>query len=104
MGLAKPMGKPDEPVLSGEEIKKLLPTVPGWSLKGKALEREFVLENFVQAMKFVNGVADAANRLDHHPDIFIYYNKVRLSITTHKAGGLTEEDFGLARELNRLTT
>lgn len=102
MGYAKPI-EPEEPLLSDKEIKTLMPTVPGWSLKGKTLEREFVLLDFVQAMNFVNGVAEVANRLDHHPDIFIYYNKVRLGITTHKAGGLTEEDFALARQLNRLT-
>ncbi len=95
--------EPEETLLSDKEIKELIPTVPGWVLEGKSLEREFVLENFVHAMKFVNAVADAANRLDHHPDIFIYYNKVRLRITTHKAGGLTEDDFALARELNNLT-
>lgn len=103
MELAKSI-EPEESLLSDEAIKKLMPTVPGWSLRGKALEREYVLENFVQAMKFVNGVAEVAERLNHHPDIFIYYNKVRLSITTHKAGGLTEEDFALAQEINRLAS
>lgn len=102
MGIAKPRG-PELRLLSDEEVRKSLTTVPGWSLKGKALEREFILGDFVQAMKFVNSVAEAANRLDHHPDIFIYYKRVRLSIMTHKAGGLTGEDFALARELSKLT-
>ena len=88
--------------MTGVEIANNLPRVPGWSLKGNAIDREFVFGDFRQAMVFVGGVACAADGLDHHPDICVYYNKVRLTLSTHKAGGLTEKDFALAERIDRL--
>jgi 4a-hydroxytetrahydrobiopterin dehydratase len=64
--------------------------------------RTFVLEDFVQSLRFVNRVARHAESMNHHPDILIQYNKVRLVLTTHDKGGLTMKDFNLARKINRI--
>ena len=69
-----------------------------WALNGDSLQRTFGFEDFAGAMSFVNSVAELAERLQHHPDIMIRYNKVTLTLTTHDAGGLSELDFTLARE------
>jgi len=60
----------------------------------------FTFENFVEAMVFVNKVADASEELDHHPDIMISYNKVQISVYTHSEGGITKLDFALATAIN----
>lgn len=62
--------------------------------------RIFVFENFMQSLRFVNRVARQAESMNHHPDILIQYNKVRLAVTTHDEGGLTMKDFTLARKIN----
>ncbi len=74
----------------------------GWELKDGAIVKLYKFSDFVEAMIFVNRVAELAEEADHHPDILIRYNKVTLTLVTHSAGGLTEKDFGLAREINSL--
>ena len=86
--------------LSDQEIMKLLRELPGWSLKDRAIEREFRFKDFKGAMEFVNSVAALAEAEDHHPDICISYNKVRLTLSTHKANGLTCKDFILGAKIN----
>ncbi len=86
--------------LTGADIRELLDGVPGWSLRDRAIEREFTFRNFEEAMEFVNKIAALANAEDHHPDILISYNKVHLTLTTHKAGGLTCKDFILGAKIN----
>ncbi len=88
--------------LSREERTALLPQIPLWSLKETELIREFKFRDFHQAMAFVNKTADTANDQDHHPDIFISYNKVRLSFTTHKIHGLSLNDFISASKVDLL--
>jgi len=73
---------------------------PGWDLDGEVLTRTFVLSDFGEAMGFVTRVAVAADRVDHHPDIDIRWNKVTLTLTTHSAGGLTDQDLSLAAEID----
>lgn len=88
--------------LSEEEIEKRLAQVAGWNREGDQIVRELKFENFKSAMSFVNQVADEAEAMDHHPDIFIHgWNNVRLSVMTHSRGGLTEKDFQLAERINR---
>ena len=82
--------------LGEEEIAARLAETPGWQREAEWLWREFRFETFRQAIEFVNRVADVAESLDHHPDIAIEYTKVTLRVTTHDAGGLTENDFTLA--------
>jgi 4a-hydroxytetrahydrobiopterin dehydratase len=66
------------------------------------IARSFRFKNFSDAMQFVNKVARLAERANHHPDIMIRYDKVSLTLTTHDEGGLTEKDFKLACQINRL--
>jgi len=73
-----------------------------WTLKGNDIARSFRFLDFADAMRFVNRVARLAEAANHHPDITISYNRVRLTLTTHDEGGLTEKDFKLANKINKL--
>ncbi len=86
--------------LSDAEVSSSLKELPGWELKDGTICKLFTFENFGDAVSFVNEVADLAEELDHHPDILIQYNKVTLTLSTHSAGGLTDKDFFLAKEIN----
>jgi 4a-hydroxytetrahydrobiopterin dehydratase len=89
--------------LNEAQINQYLSNTGGWRLEVNALVRDFKFEDFKRAMEFVNRVADEAEALDHHPDILIHgWNNVRLSVTTHSEGGLTEKDFKLAERINGL--
>jgi 4a-hydroxytetrahydrobiopterin dehydratase len=75
-----------------------------WSERPDALERDFELEDFAAAMAFVNRVADAAEEADHYPDILVHgWNKVRLTLSTHSEGGLTDADHALARRIDEVS-
>ncbi len=105
MALYEKKCKPCEggtPPLTPEESTTLLVQLDNWELKGEIVEKEFKFKNFVEAMKFVNRVADVAESEGHHPDISISWNRVRLSLTTHAIGGLSENDFILASKIDRL--
>ena len=88
--------------LSSAEIADKLKTIADWHLEGNALARNFSFSDFREAMSFVNSVATAAERAGHHPDIDIRYNKVRLALSSHDAGGITDRDFALANEIDRI--
>ncbi len=88
--------------LLDNEVRQYLKRVPDWKLTGKKIEREFVLKNFLEAMKFVNKVADLAEREGHHPDFQIHWNKVLLELWTHSMGGLSENDFIVAAKINNI--
>lgn len=88
--------------LNTAELRAALRTVPDWARKKSALVRTFTFAGFPAAMKFVNAVARAAEKAEHHPDIDIRWNKVTLSLTTHDAGGLTTKDFALAVRIDPL--
>jgi len=90
------------PALSHEQAVELLTQTPKWTLFSDRIEREFRFGDFREAVSFVNKVADAAEEHDHHPDILISYNKVKLEIRTHKIGGLSRNDFVLAAKIDRL--
>jgi 4a-hydroxytetrahydrobiopterin dehydratase len=89
--------------LVDEDVQILLREIPQWTCKDNTIERVFKFKDFKEAIKFVNGVADAANREDHHPDIHIYYNKVHIVLSTHKINGLSKNDFILAAKIDELT-
>ena len=75
-----------------------------WSQRPDALERDFEFKDFPEAMAFVNRVAGVAEELNHHPDILVHgWNKVRLTLSTHSAGGLTDADHALARRIDEVT-
>ena len=92
----------DRTVLSEPEIRKRLSSLKRWTLKGTEITVTVEHKDFVHAMGFVNSVALLAEKLNHHPDIDIRWNKVTLALTTHSAGGLTEKDFALAEQINTL--
>lgn len=74
-----------------------------WRREGDAIVREWELEDFSRAMEFVNRVADAAEAANHHPDIHVHgWNKVRLELSTHSEGGLTQGDFDMAARIDEL--
>lgn len=92
------------PLLSPEAIQDRLKQLTGWKLAGKEIVREFSFADFVQALRFVNAVGEKAEAAGHHPDIDIRYNKVKLALTSHDSGGLTERDFQMAETVNRIPT
>lgn len=79
-------------LLSADEVTTLAADRPEWSVESGAMERTFAFGDFSEAMAFVVRVALAADRIDHHPDIDIRWNKVTLRLSTHSAGGLTGMD------------
>ena len=85
------------------EIVKDLESVPGWSLEDGKLFREFNFPSFVEAFGFMASVAIIAEKQNHHPEWFNVYNKVRIHLTTHDAGGISENDFALASSINGIT-
>jgi 4a-hydroxytetrahydrobiopterin dehydratase len=89
-------------VLSTAEIDQALQELPGWSRKGKAIERVFQFGNFLEAMKFVNRIAVAAEAANHHPDIVINYNRVTLGLVSHDSGGVTQRDIRMAEKINEV--
>lgn len=94
------------PTLTDTEITQLEPNVPEWkviTVDGvRRLERTFEYKDFLEAMRFVNKVADVAEGEGHHPDLHIHWNRVRVEIWTHKIGGLHENDFILAAKIDRV--
>jgi 4a-hydroxytetrahydrobiopterin dehydratase len=90
------------PPLSDSEIKSRLVTVPDWQIESGELVRTFLFKDFAASLAFVNKVGDIAENAGHHPDIDIRYNKVRLALVTHDAGGITQKDFDLAAATDKL--
>jgi 4a-hydroxytetrahydrobiopterin dehydratase len=89
-------------LLTKAEIQEKLAGFPGWSLEGQELQKDFRLKDFVTALAFVIRVARHAEDLGHHPDILIHgYNKVKFSLSSHDAGGITDTDFTLAQSVDK---
>ncbi|HEY2282626.1 MAG TPA: 4a-hydroxytetrahydrobiopterin dehydratase [Solirubrobacteraceae bacterium] len=90
------------PLLSQQEIERRL-AGSEWSRDADTIVREWKLADFTGAIAFVNAVADLAERANHHPDMLVHgWNHVRLTLSTHSQGGLTDADFKLAGEIDRL--
>jgi 4a-hydroxytetrahydrobiopterin dehydratase len=90
------------PALSESEIKTRLSSLPGWQIEAGELTRIFIHQDFRAALAFVNKVGELAEKAGHHPDLDIRYNKVRLGLITHDAGGLTAKDFDLAASVDKV--
>ncbi len=89
-------------ILGDDEIASRLRPL-AWERDGDEIVRDWRFENFAEAIAFVNKVADAAEEANHHPDILVHgWNKVRLSLTNHAAGGLTDADFAVAARFDKL--
>ena len=90
------------PPLSDHDIKSRLVSVPDWQIESGELVRTFLFKDFLASLAFVNKVGEIAEGAGHHPDIDIRYNKVRLALVTHDAGGITQKDFDLAAAADKL--
>ena len=99
------------PPLAPKKVQEYLTQVPNWQLnkvvatrgvKHQQITREFKFKDFAEAMIFINKVAKLAEAEEHHPDIIIHWNKVRLDLWTHAINGLFDNDFILAAKINRL--
>lgn len=86
--------------LTNQQILEHLKSLNNWIYVNNSISKEFVFKDFIGAISFVNSVALEAEKMDHHPDILIYgWNKVKINISTHSAGGVTEKDFQLAQKI-----
>ena len=86
--------------LSEEEIEAALGDLNGWQVEDVNLKKRFTFQNFAEALEFVNRAGEIAERRDHHPDIYFGWGYAEFSITTHDTGGLTANDFALAKEID----
>lgn len=84
------------------EIQERMSKLENWALELDCIVKDNVFKNFKEAMEFVNKVAEIAEKHNHHPAIMVNYNNVRISLTTHSAKGLTEKDFDVAEDIDRL--
>jgi 4a-hydroxytetrahydrobiopterin dehydratase len=84
------------------EIKDKLSSFEGWTYKDQGIEKEFQFKDFIQAMGFLNQLALHAEKANHHAEIFNVYNKVRIRLSTHDAGGVTDKDFHLASKIENI--
>ena len=90
-------------LIAKTDINTMMKRVPEWETDKQSIERTFEFDDFNQAIDFVNAVAEIADEEDHQPDIDIRWNKVRLILSTHSEGGLTDLDFKLAEKLDTLS-
>jgi 4a-hydroxytetrahydrobiopterin dehydratase len=90
-------------LLNQDEITKKLSSISGWKLEENQIVKLFQFKDFAEALSFVNKVGAEAEKMDHHPDIFIHsWNKVKITISTHSEGGITKKDFQLAEKIEGL--
>jgi 4a-hydroxytetrahydrobiopterin dehydratase len=89
-------------LLSDSEIEERLAGLDGWSREGDAITKTFENGDFVGSVKFVDKLVEPAEEMGHHPDLEISWDKVKVTITTHSQGGLTENDFELAKKIDAL--
>jgi 4a-hydroxytetrahydrobiopterin dehydratase len=90
------------PAMNEAEIRSALGNLAGWSFSGNAIHKKFTFESFMPGIGFVNRIAAAAEKAQHHPDITINYNVVSISLSTHSEGGVTPKDFALAGQIDSL--
>jgi 4a-hydroxytetrahydrobiopterin dehydratase len=89
-------------LLSDDDIKERLKELDGWRQRGEYIVKSFDRGDFVGSVKFVDSLVEPAEEMNHHPDIAISWSQVEVAISTHAEGGLTENDFELARKVDAL--
>lgn len=89
-------------LLTDEDIKQRLKELDGWRQRGEYIVKSFDRGDFVGSVKFVDSLVAPAEEMNHHPDIAISWSQVEVAISTHAEGGLTENDFELARKVDGL--
>ncbi len=90
-----------KPPMDEKEVRIILGKVDGWEWRENKIRKRFKFKDFSRSMKFVNRVADLAEEEGHHPKIFVSWNRVTLTLTTHAIGGLSENDFILAAKIDK---
>lgn len=89
--------------LSSEQVTEKLKAFRGWELAGDKIEKTYRLSDFIKVVEIVNKIAIVAEHANHHPDISIHdYNQLTISLSTHDAGGVTQLDLNLAKEIEQL--
>lgn len=88
-------------LLEDEEIEQRLDELGDWEREGDEIQKVYEFDDFAAAIRFVNDVAKMADRYDHHPEIDIRWNKVKLALTTHSEDGITDLDFDLANDIEQ---
>ncbi|OLC33951.1 MAG: 4a-hydroxytetrahydrobiopterin dehydratase [Thaumarchaeota archaeon 13_1_40CM_4_38_7] len=88
--------------LSDEQIRKELSDIPGWNVMNGKLHKDFVFKDFIDAFGFMSRAAIHIEKMNHHPEWFNVYNKIKVDLVTHDAGGITQNDINLAKILNSL--
>lgn len=90
-------------ILTAEEINSHFNTLSNWSFENNSLVINFSGRDFIQIIGLVNQIALVSEKADHHPDLFIHgWNKLKISISTHSEGGVTQKDFDLAKKIDQL--
>lgn len=88
--------------LTQQQINEALTELEGWSFKDNGIEKNFVFEDFKEALSIMMGVGIIAEEMNHHPEWFNVYNKLDIRLSTHDAGGVTEKDIKLAKKIETL--
>ncbi|HEX7101045.1 MAG TPA: 4a-hydroxytetrahydrobiopterin dehydratase [Nitrolancea sp.] len=86
--------------LSDAELSSALKSLDGWASAGGEISKTFAFKDFVASVGFVNRLADLAEKAQHHPDIDIRFNKVKIALTTHDEGGISDKDTALASQID----
>jgi 4a-hydroxytetrahydrobiopterin dehydratase len=90
------------PALHSKEIKLHLQAVPNWSKRAQTILRTFKFDGFLKGIDFVNRIAAKAQKMNHHPDIDVRFDRVTLTLSTDDEGGITEKDFTLAKQCDEV--
>ena len=91
-------------LLQAADLQSTLAELPGWSVEDDALRKEFTFKTFAAAIAFINRVAEIARTARHHPEIWNSYNRVRLTLTTHEEGGISDKDVAFARMVEEMAS
>ena len=90
-------------ILNKDEISKKLSSFPEWDFEKRQIAKEFQFKDFAEALNFVNKVGTFAEEMNHHPDILLHsWNKVKITVSTHSEGGVTQKDFKLAEKIESI--
>ena len=89
-------------LISHEEVQEKIKKIPDWEFNETSISRVFEFDEYLSAIDFVNSVAEIAEEAYHHPDILINYTNVKLTLSTHEVGGITDRDFEVAERIDSL--
>jgi 4a-hydroxytetrahydrobiopterin dehydratase len=87
--------------LSAGQITENLKALPGWKHQGEAIAKQYTFKGFMDGIRFLNRIAEIAEKMDHHPDVTINYKRITFTLSTHDQGGITEKDVKLAESIER---